>query len=86
MKWKIQRRKELRLIHRDLAAYLKAEREVLNNNELAISAIRQVLDCDPAFQKAYKASLQDLIDGGTVLPKDSPDSILPRLLKRLAEW
>jgi len=77
---------ELQGIHKDLAAYLKAQREVINNNELATSAIRKALDRDPAFQIAYKASLQDLIDGGTVLPKDSPDSILPRLLKRLAEW
>jgi hypothetical protein len=78
--------KELQQIHKDLAAYLKAQREVINNNELAISAIRQALDRDPTFQTAYKASLRDLIDGGTVQPKDSPDSILPKLLQELMEW
>lgn len=79
--------KELQALHRDLAAYLKIQDEAISNGLLAVAAIRTALESNPDLQKAYKASLRDLSEGGTFqVGPNSSTVVLERLLKRLAEW
>jgi hypothetical protein len=77
---------ELRLIHRDLATYLKRQHEATNNSILAVAAIRGALASNPDLQKAYKASLRDLTKDGTFQANQDHENTLQNLLKRLAEW
>jgi len=77
---------ELRLLHRDLAAHLKEQHQVINNNTIAIAAIRKVLETRPDLQKSYKESLRDLKDDATIQPTPSYTHVFERLLKRLSEW
>lgn len=77
---------ELRLIHKDLAAYLKEQHEAMSNSILAVAAIRGALANNPTLQKSYRASLQDLTNDGTTQPALIFEQVLLRLLKRLEEW
>jgi hypothetical protein len=77
---------ELRLIHKELATYLEKQHETMSNSILAVSAIRGALASDPALQKAYKASLRDLKEGGTFRENQDDENKFQNLLKKLAEW
>jgi hypothetical protein len=77
---------ELRLIHQDLAKYLKDQHEAMSNSILAVAAIREVLRQNPALQKSYEESLRDLKADGTIQPTPALEQTLLSLLERLAEW
>ena len=77
---------ELRLIHKDLATYLKNQHEVMSNSILAISAIRTALESNPDLQKAYWASHRALSEDGTFQASQDYENTRQRLLKRLADW
>ena len=77
---------ELRHIHRNLAKYLKKQHKANSNCLLAVAAIREALKIHPDLQKAYRASLRDLSEGGTALANQDSTNTLETLLKSLAEW
>jgi hypothetical protein len=77
---------ELRLIHRELVAYLKKQHETMSNSILAISAIRGALESNPDLRKAYSASHRALTEDGTFHPTPDYENTLQKLLERLAEW
>ena len=78
--------KELRLIHKDLAAYLKKQHEAMSNCLLTAAALRKSLDSDPTLRKLYKTNRRALLTDETFQAGLSPSTSLERLLKKLAEW
>jgi len=77
--------KELRLLHRELASYLKNQHKITNNCILAVAAIRGGLASDSALQKAYKASLAQ-VKAGSFLVDQGYENTHQTLLKKLKEW
>jgi hypothetical protein len=77
---------DLRQIHRNLAKYLKKQHKANSNCLLAVAAIREALKSHPELQKAYKASLRDLSEGGTALADQDSTNTLETLLKSLTGW
>jgi hypothetical protein len=77
---------ELRLIHRDLAKYLKKQHEAVSNGLLTMAALRMTLDSDPVFRKSYKTNLRALLEDGTFQASPTSENTLQTLLKRLADW
>ena len=76
---------ELRILHRDLAAYLEKQHEVLNNCIVAVAAIRGALATDPALQEAYKASLEE-VKVGIFLVDQGYENTHQTILKKLKDW
>ena len=51
---------ELRIIHHELAVFLRQSHQELNGVALVVGALRKTLEDDPAFASKYKKNLQDL--------------------------
>ena len=77
---------ELRLILKELAAYLKKQHKATNGCILAVAAIREVLRQNPSLQKSYKENLRDLKASGSAQAHQVHEQTLVALLTKLGDW
>jgi hypothetical protein len=77
---------ELRLIHRDLAAYLKKQHEAMSNCLLTVAALRKSVETRTDLHEAYKAKVQELAKDEIFRGSLGSTNTLETLLQRLADW
>jgi len=78
--------KELRLIHKDLASYLKKQHEAMSNCLITAAALRMTLNSDPNLRKLFETNRRSLLTDETFQAGLSPSTSLENLLKRLTDW
>jgi hypothetical protein len=78
--------KELRLILRGLADYLKAQHEAMGNCLLTVAALRKTVNSHTDLRVAYKANLHELSEDETFQAGLSSANTLEILLRKLTDW
>jgi hypothetical protein len=78
--------KELQAIHKDLAAYLKAEHEAIGNCLLTVAALRKAVETHTGLRVVYRAKVQELSEDEIFQAGLSPSNRLESLLRRLKDW
>jgi hypothetical protein len=77
---------ELRLLHKDLAAYLKQQHEAVSNCLLTVAALRKTVETRTDLHEAYKAKIRELSEDETFRASLSSSNTLENLLQRLEDW
>ena len=78
--------KELRTLHKELAAYLKQQHEAVNNCLLTVVALRKAVETQADLRAIYKAKVQQLSEDETFRATSDSSNTLETLLQRLADW